>query len=61
MITYDFWYILIMSMARMWSASLLHLLPRILHSFALLTVSYAFWRSMRAAYRLRFLPCPGWI
>ena len=37
--TYDCWYILIMSIARVWSDSLRHLLLRILHSFSLFTVS----------------------
>ena len=61
MTTCDSWYILVMSRARVWSVSLLHLLCRILHSFPLSTVSYAFYRSMSAAYFLLFLPYPGWI
>ena len=61
MTTCDRWYILMMSMASVWSVSLVHLLFRTLQSFSLFTVSYAFWRSMRAAYFLLFLPYPGWI
>ena len=61
MITRDSWYILMMRRARVSSYSFLHLLNRILQSFSLLTVSYAFWRSMRAAYARLFLPYPGWI
>jgi len=49
MMTFDSWYILMMRRARVSSCSFLHLLSRILQSFSLLTVSYAFWRSMRAA------------
>jgi hypothetical protein len=49
MMTLDSWYILMMRRARVSSLSFLHLLKRILQSFSLLTVSYAFWRSMRAA------------
>ena len=52
---------MIMRSARVSSLSLLHLLKRILQSFSRLTVSYAFWRSMRAAYARLFLPYPGWI
>ena len=48
-----------MRRARVSSLSLLHLLRRILQSFSLLTVSYAFWMSMRAAYARLFLPYPG--
>ena len=61
MTTCDLWYILMMSIARVWSVSLVHLLFRTLHSFSLFTVSYAFWRSIRAAYFLLFFPYPGWI
>ena len=61
MMTRDSWYILMMRRARVSSLSFLHLLKRILQSFSLLTVSYAFWRSMRAAYARLFLPYPGWI
>jgi len=49
MMTLDSWYILMMRRARVSSLSFLHRLRRILQSFSLLTVSYAFWRSMRAA------------
>ncbi len=59
MITYDCWYILTMSRARVWSASLRQRLLRILQSFALFTVSYAFCKSIRAANFLLFLPYPG--
>ena len=61
MMTLDSWYILIMRRARFLSLSFLHLLRRIFQSFSLLTVSYAFWRSMRAAYARLLLPYPGWI
>ena len=56
MITRDSWYILTMRRARVLSLSFLHLLKRILQSFSLLTVSYAFWRSIKAAYSRLFLP-----
>ena len=59
MMTLDSWYILMIS--RVSSLSLLHLLKRILQSFSRLTVSYVFWRSMRAAYVRLFLHYPGWI
>ena len=61
MTTFDYCYILMMRRARVSSLSFLHLPKRILQSFSLLTVSYAFWRSMRAAYSRLFLPYPGWI
>jgi hypothetical protein len=57
--TFDSWYILMMRRARVSSLSFLHLLRRILQSFSRFTVSYAFWRSMRAAKFLLFLPYPG--
>ena len=49
MITLDSWYILMMRRVKVSSLSLLHLLKRIFQSFSRSTVSYAFWRSMRAA------------
>ena len=49
MMTRGSWYILMMRRAKVSSLSFLHLPRRILQSFSLLTVSYAFWRSMRAA------------
>ena len=42
MTTSDYWYILMMSIVRVWSVSLRQRLLRILHSFSLFTVSYAF-------------------
>ena len=50
-----------MRSAKVSSLSLLHLLIRIFQSFSRSTVSYVFWRSMRAAYVRLFLPYPGWI
>jgi hypothetical protein len=50
-----------MSIAKVRSVSLRQRLLRILQSFSLFTVSYAFYRSMRAAYFLLYLPWPGWI
>ena len=61
MITYDCWYILTMSIASVRSVSFLHLRLRIPQSFSLLTVPYAFCRSIKAAYFRLFFPCPGWI
>ena len=61
MTTYDCWYILMMSIAKVRSVSLRQRLLKILQSFSLFTVSYAFYRSMRAAYFLLYLPWPGWI
>jgi hypothetical protein len=52
---------LTISIASVRSVSFWHLLLRILQSFSLLTVSYAFYRSIRAAYFLLFFPYPGWI
>ena len=43
------------------SYSSLHLLTRILHNFSLFTVSYAFCKSISAAYFLLSLPRPGCI
>ena len=59
MMTRDSWYILMMRRARVSSLSFLDLLKRILQSFSRLTVSYAFWKSMRAAYTRPFIALPG--
>ena len=61
MTTCDCWYILTMSIASVRSVSFLHLRLRIPQSFSLLTVSYAFCRSIKAAYFRLFFPYPGWI
>ena len=44
MTTCECWYILTMSIASVRSVSFWHLLLKILQSFSLLTVSYAFYR-----------------